>query len=149
MRWQFACYNVKYTFLLNTPAAELDWCRRHLETLRIDRLAQWDVLAFLYRHGASLASAQQIALLLGYIRTDVGGALDSLVSTGLVQRSRNSRGVRLYRFTAAVADDSRQRALDELIKVAEQRQGRLLLIAHLRRAAAVKERRERGGLHLA
>jgi len=130
-----------------TTAPDLDRCRRHLATLRIDQLVQWDVLAFLHRHGTSLASAQQIALLLGYSRAAVGEALDSLASTNLLQRSRNSRGVRLYRF--AIADHSRQLALDELLELAGQRPGRLQLIAHLRQTATGKDRRERGGLHLA
>jgi DNA-binding MarR family transcriptional regulator len=130
-------------------AADLDRCRRHLETLRIDRLVQWDVLAFIYRHGTSLASAQQIALLVGYPRAPVGAALDSLASNGLLQRSRSSGGVRLYRFALAVADNPRQQALEELLKMAEPREGRLLLIGHLRQNAADKDRQGRGGLHLA
>jgi DNA-binding MarR family transcriptional regulator len=127
----------------------LDLCRRHLETLRIDRLVQWDVLAFIYRHGTSLASAEQIGRLAGYPKAAVGAALDLLTSTGLVKRSRNSRGARLYRFAAAVPGDSRQRALGELIPMAEQREGRLLMIGYLRQTAAGRERRDRGGLHLA
>ena len=106
-------------------------------------------MAFIYRHGTSLASAEQIARLLGYDRAAVGAALDSLTTTGLLQRSRNSRGVRLYRFAAAAPDDIRRRSLEELMKMAEEREGRLLLIGHLRQAAAGKELRGRAGLHLA
>jgi DNA-binding MarR family transcriptional regulator len=127
----------------------MDPFRAHLETLGISQIAEWDVLAFIYRHGTSLASAEQIARLFGYGKAAVGAALESLTSTGLVQRSRNSRGVRLYRFTAAGPEDSRQRALEELMKAAEERQGRLLLIGHLRQAVAGKQQRGRGGLHLA
>jgi DNA-binding MarR family transcriptional regulator len=81
----------------------VDLVGRHLETLRIYNLADWDVLVFVYRHGTSLVSAEQIARLLGYGKTAVGAALESLTSTGLVQRSRNSHGVRLYQF-APVAE---------------------------------------------
>jgi len=127
----------------------VDQVGRYLEILRIVSLAEWDVLAFIYHHSTSLASAEQIGRLLGYTRVAAGVALDSLTSTGLVQRSRASHGARLYRFAPPVAGDPRRTALEELKKVAEERQGRLLLIRHLRRAAAGTEVRERGGLHLA
>jgi len=120
---------------------------KHLSTLGITHLAEWDVLAFIYRHGTSLAGAERIASLLGYSKASVGSALDSLAAKGLVQRSRNSRGVRLYQFIGAAPDAPPQLALDELMKVAEERPGRLLLIKHLKQAAAGKN--QRGGLHLA
>jgi DNA-binding FadR family transcriptional regulator len=120
---------------------------KHLSTLGIDRLAEWDVLAFIYRHGTSLASAEKISALLGYSKAVVGSALDSLTTKGLVQRSRNSRGVRLYQFIGAAPDAPSRLALDELIRVAEERPGRLLLIKHLKQTAAGKN--QHGGLHLA
>ena len=125
----------------------MDRFREHLDTLGIGQVAEWDVLVFIYRYGTSLASADQISRLLGYNRAIVGAALETLSLTGLVQRSRNSHGVRLYQFAAAGPEDSRQRALEELM--AEERQGRLLLIRHLQQPAAGKEKRECGGLHLA
>jgi hypothetical protein len=125
----------------------MDRFREHLDTLGIGQVAEWDVLVFIYRYGTSLASADQISRLLGYNRAIVGAALETLSLTGLVQRSRNSHGVRLYQSAPAVPNDPRQRALEELM--AEERQGRLLLIRHLQQAAAGKEKRERGGLHLA
>jgi biotin operon repressor len=121
----------------------MDLVGRHLETLRIFNLTEWDVLAFICRHGTSLASAEQIARLLGYGKAAVGAALDSLTSIGLVKRSRNSRGVRLYQSAPAVSGDPRQSSLEELIKVAEERQGRLLLIGHLQRPAAGEQRSAR------
>jgi len=120
---------------------------KNLSTLGIVHLAEWDVLAFIYRHGTSLAGAERIASLLGYSRSVVGSALDSLTGKRLVQRSRNSRGVRIYQFIGAVPDVSLQLALDELMKVAGERPGRLLLIKHLKQAAAGKN--QRGGLQLA
>jgi DNA-binding MarR family transcriptional regulator len=138
---QILCYFVH-------KAVDLDLIGRHLDALGIGRLAEWDVLAFIYLHGTSLASAEQISGLLGYNKAIVGAALESLTSTGLIQRSRNYHGVRFYRFTAAGPEDSQQRALEELMKVAKERPERLLLIRHLRKGAE-EERRGRGGLHLA
>ncbi len=127
----------------------MDVVDRHLETLGICDLVEWDVLAFIYRHGTSLASAEQIARMLGYGKALVGAALDSLTSTGLLQRSRNSHGVRLYQSAPAVPDAPRQRSLQELLKVAENRQGRLLLISCLPQPSARKVQGPRGSLHLA
>ena len=121
---------------------------KHLNTLGIAHLAEWDVLAFVRHHGASLASAEKIAALLGYSKLAVGSALDSLSAKGLVQRSRNSHGVRLYQLAGAGPNDPPQLALEELMKIAAERQGRLILIKHLRQTVG-KDPRERGGLHLA
>jgi DNA-binding MarR family transcriptional regulator len=126
-----------------------DLLRGHLATLRINSLAEWDSLAFIYRHGTSLASPEQIAQLLGYNSSVIGAALDSLASTGLIERSRNTHGLRVYRLAVAVPGDPRQRALEELISVAEERRARLVLIRLLQQAATSKDRRESGGLHLA
>ena len=130
---------------------DLDLVSEHLEILHIRSLPEWDVLAFIYRHGASLASAEHIARLLGYPRAEAGAALDSLTTAGIIQRSRNSHGVRLYQFAAALPDDGRRRAVEELIRIAGTREGRLRLIGCLRRASANagKAMRGRGGLHLA
>jgi DNA-binding FadR family transcriptional regulator len=117
-------------------------------TLGIEHLAEWDVLAFVYNHGTSLASAEKIASLLGYTKAVVGAALESLTAKGLVQRSRNSHGVRLYQSVAAVRHDPLQLAVAELMKIAETRPGRLLLIKHLRKTVP-KDVRARRGLHLA
>ncbi len=66
-----------------------------LKTLGIESLCQWDVLVFQYRHQSSLVSAEHIAHFLGYATAEVVAALDSLESSGLVERSRVSQGVRL------------------------------------------------------
>jgi DNA-binding transcriptional ArsR family regulator len=121
---------------------------KHLTTSGIAHLAEWDVLAFVYQHGASLASAEKIASLLGYTKDIVGSSLESLTAKGLLKRSRNSRGVRLYQFVLAGPNDPLQLALEELMKIAGERRGRLILISHLRQAVT-KDRRERPGLHLA
>ena len=122
---------------------------KHLNTLGIAHLAEWDVLAFIHSHGASLASAEKIAALLGYSKPEVGSALDSLTAKGLVERSRNSRGVRFYRFVGAVPGRFAAPGFGRADEIAEDRQGRLLLIGQLRHSARGEDLRERGGLHLA
>ena len=131
-----------------TTTVEPNLFRKNLEALHIRHLAEWDVLTFIYRHGTNLASADHIARLLGYGKTLVGAALDSLTSTGLVKRSRTSHGVRLYQIAVAISDDPRGQYLEELMNLTEERRGRILLIAHLRQASA-KELHVRSGLHLA
>jgi DNA-binding MarR family transcriptional regulator len=61
----------------------------------ISLLSEWDVLAFVYRHGASLTTADQIARLIGYESAVVSDALDRLEREKLIERSRPSQGVRL------------------------------------------------------
>ena len=97
-----------------------------LKTLGIATPCQWDVLVFVYRHQSSLVSAGQIAHFLGYATADVVAALDSLESSGLVERSRVSQGVRLYQLTAP-ADPTRRDALERLMTLADSRTVRLLL----------------------
>jgi hypothetical protein len=112
-----------------------------LESLDLSRLADWDVLVFLYRHRASLASAEQIARLLGYTSAVVGDALDRLESLGLVQRSRASQGVRLYQFL--VSTPPPPDGFQQLMSLAENRNGRLLLAKKLRQRASRQQARDR------
>ena len=97
-----------------------------LKTLGIESLCQWDVLVFQYRHQSSLVSAEHIARFLGYASADVVAALDSLESSGLVERSRVSQEVRLYQVTAA-ADPARRDVLERLMTLADSHTVRLLL----------------------
>jgi hypothetical protein len=131
--------------IIRVPDSEL---AAHIEALGIASLTEWDVLAFVCRHGATLASAEHIGRLVGSGSKAARAALDSLTSLGLVQRSRNTRGVVLYRPAPAVPDGSRQRAMEELMKVADERQGRLLLLKYLRRATERKAPSAHAGLHL-
>lgn len=101
-----------------------------LEGVGISVLSEWDVLAFLHRHRTSLTSADQIARLLGYESAAVGGALDRLERNRLIERSRTSRGVRLYRIRA-LTDIEGQRSLCHLMLLSESRCGRLLLTRQL------------------
>ena len=113
----------------NAPdAEEVDgW----LKTLGIESLCQWDVLVFLYRHQVSLFGAEYLACLLGYASGPVVAALDVLESLGLVEHSRVSQGVRLYRFTVP-ADPQRGGASERLFALANSRASRVVLSKKLR-----------------
>lgn len=119
-----------------------------LELVRISLLSEWDVLVFLYRHGTSLATAGQIGLLLGYGSVTVGKALDRLGSLGLVERSRSSQGVRLYRFAVPMNSTCRQ-SMEQLLDLSENRSGRLIMARRLRERARSKQPHASAGLHLA
>lgn len=115
----------------NSPDIPIKEC---LNILGISLLCDWDVLVFLYRHQTSLASAEQIGRLLGYPSTAVGDALDRLESQGLVQRSRSSQGVRLYRLIPSETHLAPESCFRLLMSLAESRTGRLLLVKHLRQS---------------
>ena len=102
-----------------------------LKTLGIESLCQWDMLVFLDRHQSSLVSAEHIARFLGYATAEVVAALDSLESSGLVDRSRVSQGVRLYQVTAP-ADPTRRDALERLMTLVDSRTLRVLQARRLR-----------------
>ena len=102
-----------------------------LKTLGTESLCQWDVLVFLDRHQSSLISAEHIGRFLGYGTAEVVVALDNLESSGLVERSRVSRGVRLCQVIAP-ADPSRSDALEWLMTFTDSHTVRLLLANRLR-----------------
>jgi DNA-binding MarR family transcriptional regulator len=104
---------------------------RCLESLGISCLNEWDVLVFMYRHGTSLANADQIAPLIGYEGAMVARTLDWLEREKLIERSRASRGVHFYQIVVST-DAGRQRYLQQLIALSETRTGRLLLAKHLK-----------------
>jgi hypothetical protein len=120
----------------------------HLKTLGVSLLSEWDVLAFLDRHGTNLVSAETIAHLLGYDKGTVGAALDAVTSTGLVQRSRSSQGVRLYRLPPII-DSAQNYSFIELMNIARTRGGRIQLIRTFQKRTMPMEIRKRNGLHLA
>jgi hypothetical protein len=113
--------------------AEVESC---LRTLGIDSLCQWDVLVFLYRHPTSLVGAEHIGHLLGYAASPVVAALDLLKYRGLVERSRVSRNVRLYQFTAD-SEPPRGKAFERLLALTSHPAGRLLLAERLRRGESL------------
>jgi DNA-binding MarR family transcriptional regulator len=96
----------------------------------ISLLCDWDVFAFVYRHVTSLTSADHIARLVGYESKIVGRALDRLERQKLIERSRPSRGVRLYRVLAS-KDVEHRSCLRELLTLSESRAGRLELAKRL------------------
>ena len=102
-----------------------------LKTLGIESLCQWDVLVFLYRHPISLFGADYLASLLGYANGPVVAALDVLEALRLVERSRVSQGVRLYRLTAP-ADPEHADASERLFALDNSRVGRIALSKMLR-----------------
>lgn len=104
--------------------------RELLDQLGVCARSEWDVLTFLHRHETSLTSAAQIAELLGHSSAAVSAALDRLITLELIQRSRGSRGIRLYRISVS-PDSSRYSCFVELMKMAESREGRILLLQHL------------------
>ena len=117
--------------------------REHLKVLGVSTLSEWDVLTFLHRHGTSLTSAAEIALLLGGNKAEISAALDRLAALELIRRSRGSQGVRLYRISVPT-DPSRYACLMELMSLAENRDGRLLLLKHLPRESSRPSRRAHG-----
>jgi hypothetical protein len=102
-----------------------------LKTLGIESLCQWDVLVFLYRHPISLFGTEYLACLLGYASGPVVAALDVLEALRLVERSRVSQGVQLYRLTVP-ADPQRGDASERLFALANSRAGRVVLSKKLR-----------------
>jgi DNA-binding MarR family transcriptional regulator len=102
-----------------------------LDGVGISLLSEWDVLIFVYRHGASLTSVDQIARLIGYERRVVSDVLDRLEREKLIERSRLSQGVCFYRILASM--DARHRlCLQQLICLSESRAGRLQLAERLK-----------------
>jgi DNA-binding MarR family transcriptional regulator len=97
-----------------------------LESMGVSLLSEWDVLAFVYRHGVSLTSIDQIASLVGYENRIVAGVLDRLEREKLIERSRPSQEVCFYRIFAAM-DAKRQHCLQQLLSESEGRVGRRLL----------------------
>jgi len=102
-----------------------------LEGVGISLLSEWDVLAFVYRHGATITSADQIARLIGYESAVVSGALDRLERAKLIERSQPSQGVRFYRILAST-DARRQHCVQQLVSLSKTRAGRLLLAKRLK-----------------
>jgi DNA-binding MarR family transcriptional regulator len=112
----------------NQPDLEVEgW----LKTLGIESLCQWDVLVFLYRHQSALVRVEHIASFLGYATAEAVAVPDSLESSGLVERSRVSQGVRLYQLTAP-ADPTRRDAFERLMTLADSHTVRQLLGRRLR-----------------
>ena len=96
----------------------------------------------MYRHVTSLTSAEQIARLVGYESKVVGKVLDRLERQKLIERSRPSRGVRLYRSLNS-KDVEHRRCLRVLLTLSESRAGRLELAKHLSPVRSAYEKNPR------
>lgn len=108
-----------------------------LDDLGISLLSELDVFAFVYRHGASLTSSDQMAGLLGYERAVIYSVLDRLQHSHLIERSRLNRGIHLYRILAST-DEVRRHSIQCLISLSETRSGRLFLAKQPTRAVCPK-----------
>jgi DNA-binding transcriptional MocR family regulator len=97
-----------------------------LAGLGISLLSEWDILAFIFRHGPTLTSTDQIAKLIGYGSRTVGAALDRLEREKLIERVGPSQGVRLHRILPWTCVQH-QHCLQRLVSPPESRAGRLLL----------------------
>jgi DNA-binding MarR family transcriptional regulator len=122
--------------------------QRCVVNVGISLLCDWDVFAFVYRHVTSLITAEQIARLVGYESAVVSSALDRLENQKLIECSRPSRGVRLYR-VLSLKDAEHQRCLHELVTLSGSRAGRLELVRYLSPATggAAFEESKSDGLH--
>lgn len=101
----------------------------------------------MYRHSVTLASADQIAPLVGYEIAAVDSALRQLEHEKLMERSRCSQGVCFFRFLAPT-DAERKRCLLRLISLLESRIGRVLAANQLklgRLESRCEERSHRSG----
>ena len=119
-----------------------------VQALGLTLISEWDVLAFLYRHAVNLGTAAQIAQLIGYDKADIGFALNRLESLRLIHRSRVSQGIRIYRVPTSL-EPSRKACLLELINLAHNREGRMMLLNQLKRPVHELRERRRSGLGLA
>jgi DNA-binding MarR family transcriptional regulator len=102
-----------------------------LHGVGISLLSELDVLIFVYRHRASLTSADQIARLIGYESKVVSDVLDRLERKKLIERSRPSQGVCFYRILASM-DAGHRCCLQQIISLSETRAGRLQLAGRLK-----------------
>jgi hypothetical protein len=109
-----------------------------LQTIGVASLCEWDVLAFMHRHQATLMPPHYFARLTGYPHAAVAAALESLAAAQLLHLSPESYGTRLYQFCVP-PDPSRREALERLLALSHHRPGRLLLSRNLRRGDRTPE----------
>jgi DNA-binding MarR family transcriptional regulator len=102
-----------------------------LDSLGISLLCELDVLDFVYRHGVSLTSADQIARLIGYETSVVSGVLGRLEGKKLIERSPASQGVAFYQILASTSA-ARQGCIQQLVNLSRTRAGRVLLTKQLK-----------------
>jgi DNA-binding MarR family transcriptional regulator len=110
-----------------------------LESMGVSLLSDWDMLVFVYRHGASLTSTDQIARLIGYEGAVVAAALDRLERNKLIERLGPPQGVSLLRIST---EAGHWRCLQQLVNLTETRVGRLLLTKLLKPVPLESDREE-------
>jgi predicted transcriptional regulator len=122
--------------------------RESLKALGVSLVTEWDTLAFLCSHAACLVTAAQISRLIGYEKTEISAALHQLEAVGLIQRSRSSQGRRIYTYSEP-REPGRHSCFLDLMRLAQHRTGRLLLLKYLKRPPQERRGRRDGGLRLA
>jgi len=113
--------------------------RDSLASIGVSFLKEWQILLFVYRHGVVLTSIAQLARLLSSEGPRIGGTLDRLESRRLIEASRSSNGVRLYK--VVFSDDSRRHCFQQLLSLTRDRAARLMLpkLLKLEDATAAQE----------
>jgi len=104
-----------------------------LESLGVSLLIDWDVLIFVYHHGVTLSSADQMARCLCWESTRIGNALGRLESLMLIESSRRSTGVRFYKVVVSPEGSRQSRCFQQLLSLTGNRAGRLMLAKILKR----------------
>jgi hypothetical protein len=110
--------------------------RRLLERMGVlEHPSDLDLLIFFARHPHSLLSSEHLSALLGYDIPHIAASLDRLVASELVTRTQTSRhAARLF----VLSDGGPHRDwFPELMTFGSTREGRLALLALLRKTTAV------------
>jgi hypothetical protein len=115
-----------------------------LTGLGISVLCELDVLAFIYRHNVTLASADHIAWLVGYEVAAVKSALHQLERAKLIERSRPSQGV-FFCQVLYPKDPERKLRFGQLFRSLESRVGRELFTNQLKSDQSKSAREEHLG----
>ncbi len=96
-----------------------------------------DLLIFFARHPRSLLASEHLSALLGYGIKEIAASLDLLVEGGLVTRKQSERhAARMFVFASG---GPARGWFPGLVTVASTRDGRLAMLAELRRTSAVRD----------
>jgi hypothetical protein len=94
-----------------------------------------DLLLFFYRHPWSFLISERLAAYVGYDLPQVAQSLETLITAGLLQRSRDStQPARLYVFTRGSPLGG---WLSSLLRIAATREGRLVVIHALKQRTTI------------
>jgi hypothetical protein len=96
----------------------------------LEHVCDLDLLLFFYRHPWAFLISDRLAAYVGYDLPQVAQSLETLITAGLLQRSRDStRPARLY---VLARDSPLGRQLSSLLRIAATREGRLAVIYALK-----------------